>query len=185
MHLDDIPNKLPNETVVLFLRRHWVDLVRIFAFTFGMLLVPIAFGILLEQTGLLAHAFWGPALTLAASGYVLIIFVVTITEFTDYWLDTWVVTTERIINSEQHGLFNRVTSELFLDQIQDITAETKGFLATFLTYGDVMVQTAAEKVRFHFKSIDNPEVVKQLIQKLSKECGANHTHTHHQSPHEK
>ena len=178
MHVDDIPNKLPDEAVVLFLRRHWIDLLRIFAFTAFMLAVPIVLGLVLQQTAVFDHAFWGPALLLAGSGYTLIVFTVTVTEFTDYWLDTWVVTTERIMNNEQHGLFNRVTSELFLDQIQDITAETKGFLGTFLTYGDVLVQTAAEKVRFHFKNIDNPEIVKQMIQKLSKDCQTRHTHAH-------
>lgn len=178
IRLEDIPNKLPGEHVVIFLRRHWIDLFQVFSFALGMLIVPVALGIFLNSIGLTEHVFWGPALLLAASGYVLIVFTITITEFSDYWLDTWVVTNERIINSEQHGLFNRITSELFLDQIQDITAETKGFLETFLTYGDVMIQTAAEKVRFHFINVDNPEIVKQTIQKLSKDCKTHHSHKH-------
>ncbi|MCR4312213.1 MAG: PH domain-containing protein, partial [Candidatus Uhrbacteria bacterium] len=130
------------------------------------------------QSQILESAFWGPIIALAGFTYLLIVFLLTITEFTDYWLDVWVVTTERIINSEQHGLFNRAVSELHLDQIQDITSETKGFMATFLTYGDVFIQTAAEKIRFHFKNIDNPELVKQTIGKLIKECETSHAHSH-------
>lgn len=181
MKLDEIPNKLPGERVEIFLRRHWVDLVRLIFFSGFMVLIPVAVMILLKATGsgILTNPFWGPMVALSASAYLLIVFVITITEFTDYWLDVWIVTNERIINSEQQGLFNRTVSELHLDQIQDITSETKGFLATFLTYGDVYVQTAAEKVWFHFKDIDNPEEVKQKIASLIKTCQSEHDHTYH------
>ena len=183
MRLDDIPNKIPGETVQLFLRRHWIDLIRIFIFTLFMLLVPVGImiGLRFMQPSLLEDPFWGAMISIIASAYLLIVFIITITEFTDYWLDVWVVTSERIINSEQQGLFNRAVSELHLDQIQDITSETKGLLATFLTYGDVYVQTAAEKVRFHFKNIDNPDVVKQTIGALKKDCETHHHHEHAQA----
>ena len=49
-------------------------------------------------------------------------------EFTDYYLDTWIVTTERIISIEQKGLFERTASELDLISVQDATAEVHGFL---------------------------------------------------------
>lgn len=179
MRLDDIPNKLPGETVKIFLRRHWIDLLRIVLFTMFLLAIPISIYVFLSSTqnSMLSNPIWGPIVALAASVYLLVVFILTITEFTDYWLDVWVVTSERIINSEQQGLFNRAVSELHLDQIQDITSETKGFLATFLTYGDVYVQTAAEKIRFHFKNIDNPDQVKQIIGALIKECETQHVHS--------
>lgn len=181
MRIDDIPNKLPGETVQLFLRRHWIDLLRIIVFSGFMVFIPIAVLIVLASSGsgILTNAFWGPVISLSAAAYLLIIFVITITEFTDYWLDVWIVTSERIINSEQEGLFNRTVSELHLDQIQDITSETKGLAETFLTYGDVYVQTSAEKVWFHFKDIDNPEEVKQQIASLIKTCQSEHDHAYH------
>jgi uncharacterized membrane protein YdbT with pleckstrin-like domain len=88
------------------------------------------------------------------------------TQFTDYYLDTWIVTNERIINIEQKGLFSRIVSELHLNQVQDVTSETHGIVATFLSYGDVHIQTAGARERFNFKQIDNPEKIKQIITKL-------------------
>ncbi|MFZ2681679.1 MAG: PH domain-containing protein [Patescibacteria group bacterium] len=178
--LDELPNSLPEEEVQIFLRRHWIELLRIALFIGLMLLVPVVVigftnfaGIPIGQ-----HPFWGPVSALMLASYLLIVFTLAITEITDYWLDVWIVTNERVINSEQHGLFNRLASEVQLEQIQDITSETKGFLETFLTYGDVYVQTAGERERFRFKNVDNPDDVKITISDLVRTC----KNTHHHNP---
>lgn len=180
MRLSELPNSEPQETVQIFLRRFWMDIFRIFLFTGLLLIVPVAAIVFLALTGatLLESPIWGPLSAVLLSTYLLIAFVITITEVMDYWLDVWIVTNERIINIEQHGLFKRLVSEVRLDQIQDITSETLGFLETFLTYGDVYIQTAATKERFQFKNIDNPDEVKIKISELVKICKSNHHHVH-------
>ncbi len=176
--LNILPNAQADEKVVLLLRRHWIDLVRIFVFSGVLFVLPIVVGTLIElaNPNLILHVFWGPALIATLVAYLLTILILTFTELTDYWLDVWVVTSERIINTEQHGLFNRIVSEVYLHQIQDITSEQKGFLSTFLTFGNVFVQTAAERERFQFKNIDNPDDVKITISGLSKMCKMHHKH---------
>jgi len=59
-------------------------------------------------------------------------------------------------------------SELHLNQIQDVTSETRGVAATFLSYGDVYIQTAGTRERFNFKGINNPDEVKEKITNLIK-----------------
>ncbi len=110
---------------------------------------------------------WGPLLALAASLYVLAVWLYAFLEFTDYYLDTWIVTNERIINIEQQGLFHRTASELHLASIQDVTSDVAGMLHTFFDFGSVFIQTAAERERFNFKDIERPEQVKELIIRLS------------------
>ena len=88
------------------------------------------------------------------------------TMFTDYYLDTWIVTTRRVINIEQKGLFSRVISELHLNQVQDVTAETHGFIATILSYGHVYIQTAGTRERFEFKMVNDPVKVKARVSEL-------------------
>lgn len=178
MHLRHLPNARPGEEVVLFLRRHWIDLFRVLAFTTFLLVIPLFIGSALVFTDapVLSHPIFSPLLTSLLGAYLLIVVIVTLTELTDYWLDVWIVTNERIINSEQHGLFNRVVSEVHLNQIQDITSEQKGFLNTFLTFGNVYAQTAAERERFTFKNIDNPDTVKIHIGELITTCKTSHHH---------
>lgn len=178
IELERLPNSKPEEHVVLFLRRHWIDLLKIFLFTVGLLIVPIfVSGLAIYfEASFLTDPFWQPVAMLLLSAYLLITLMLTLTELTDYWLDVWIVTTERIINTEQHGLFNRAVSEVHLEQVQDITSETRGFFETFLTFGDVFVQTAAERERFRFKNIDNPDEVKIKISELVATCKTGHHH---------
>lgn len=89
--------------------------------------------------------------------------------FIDYWLDVCIVTDKRILDIEQQGLFSRTVSELRLFRVQDVTAEIKGFWKTMFNYGDVFIQTAAEKERFEFIGIPHPNEVAKMILDLAEE----------------
>jgi hypothetical protein len=169
--LDHLPDQRENEYVVLFLRRHWVALFAIIVAFFFLVGVPLLIGWFFFDTIelWLNHPWLGPLIVLASSAYFLSIWLFAFLEFTDYYLDTWIVTNERIINIEQEGLFHRTASELDLAAVQDTTAEIRGIFQTMLTYGNVFVQTAGVKGRFHFKNIDNPERVKEIVNKLVEE----------------
>lgn len=167
-----IPNKQPGEQLELYLRRHWIYLVNHYALYLLMALIPVSlysFGErilpdVLEQP--LAFAF----LFLLGSVYYLYIALFFYSTFIDYYLDVWIVTNKRIIAIEQKGLFNRTTSETELERVQDVTAHQKGFFATFFTYGDITVQTAAERIQFVFKQVDNPFDVQARVQALAQSC---------------
>ena len=87
----------------------------------------------------------------------------------NYYLDYWIVTDERTIHTELKGLFNRVSSSVNHDRIQDITVEVKGFLSTLLNFGNLHIETAGEFQRFTFKQISNPYQTKDIIFKAQKE----------------
>ncbi len=167
-HLDSLPNQRPDEKVVLFLRRQWFAVLGIVVAALLLLGVPAGFAWFFSDRllALLTHQTLGPVVAVVVCMYVSAVWLFSFLEFTDYYLDTWVITNERVINIEQKGLFNRVASELHLAAVQDVTSEVRGMIATFFDFGDVFVQTAAEKERFEFKNIDHPEQVKELILKL-------------------
>jgi len=170
-HLDRLPNKRPDERVIMFLRRQWFAWAFILAAAAFLLAVPTLIGAYYwdRVTVLLSHPALGPLVIVIASAYVLSIWLFSFLEFTDFYLDTWIITTHRVINIEQKGLFNRIASELHLSAVQDVTSDVRGIVNTFFDFGDVFVQTAAEKERFVFKGIDHPERVKELIVKLVEE----------------
>lgn len=176
INLKKLPNQQRNEKTELFLRRHWIEIVQIFGYTAVLVTIPIIILTFFSYTGTspIQHEIWGPLIALFFAIYLFLVFIITITQFTDYYLDTWIVTTERIINIEQQGLFSRIVSELHLNQVQDVTAETHGVLETVLTYGDVYIQTAGTRERFNFKNVDNPELVKRSITRLVEEDKRRH-----------
>ncbi|OGL67000.1 hypothetical protein A2856_00735 [Candidatus Uhrbacteria bacterium RIFCSPHIGHO2_01_FULL_63_20] len=165
MRLDQLPNQARDEKIVLLLRRHWFTVLPILFMFLGLSAAPLVAVILFPErlTDLLAHPTAGPLIALCASAYYLGVWLFTCFEFVDYYLDVWIITNERVINIEQVGLFNRTVSELHLANIQDVTSEVKGIVKTLLDYGDMHVQSSAEKVRFHFKDIPRPDQVKQQV----------------------
>jgi len=84
-------------------------------------------------------------------------------EITRYYLTYWVITNQRIIEARLIGLFNVQYSSIELDKIQDMTTQIKGFLQSFYHFGDLRIQTAAEKGEFILEQIGDPELVKQVI----------------------
>ncbi|QQR77430.1 MAG: PH domain-containing protein [Candidatus Moraniibacteriota bacterium] len=87
----------------------------------------------------------------------------------DYYLDVWIITTKRIVNIEQKGLFVRSMSELYLFRVQDTTSEVKGFFPSMLNYGDVFIQSAGEQERFQFHKIPDPYGVKDTIMDMARD----------------
>lgn len=98
-----------------------------------------------------------------ASLWALLIWMKCIAIWTDYYLDMWVVTNRRLIDIEQYGFFHRETSTLRMEQIQDITTETRGILPTIFNFGHIYVQSAAESREFTIRGIPNPRNIKELI----------------------
>jgi len=100
----------------------------------------------------------------------LIIFIVwgtySIYTWAIWYLDTAIITNERIIVAEQKSLFERFVSEANLDKIQDITVSVKGILPTILKYGSVIVQTAGETNNLIIRNVSMPGKIQSLILKL-------------------
>lgn len=176
INLKKLPNHQRDEKTELFLRRHWIEILQLFGYAFLLVAIPVVIIYFFNLLGveLVSHPTRGPLISLFLAIYFFLVFIITITQFTDYYLDTWIVTNERIINIEQEGLFSRIVSELHLNQVQDVTSETHGIMGTVLTYGDVYIQTAGTRERFNFKNVDNPELVKQRISKLIEEDKVRH-----------
>jgi uncharacterized membrane protein YdbT with pleckstrin-like domain len=86
----------------------------------------------------------------------------------DYYFDIWIITSERIINIEQKGMFTRKASELRYMKIQDVTTEVIGFLPSVLNYGDVKIQTAGEENEFVFRTVSDPYNIKNMIMELQR-----------------
>lgn len=159
-----------DEKVMKIIHRHWFDIFKQFmAIVFLSLILlgsfvsfPYFFPALQDQN-------YYNALVFFESIFAIFIWVFIFFVWIDYYFDIWIITSEKIINVEQKGLFIRSLSELKLERIQDVTVEVKGIIPTFLNYGDVFVQTAGEKERFVFRHIPNPYSIKDMIMALQKD----------------
>lgn len=159
-----------NEVIISVIHRHWFSVVLHYMIVIVILFIQVVSVALLplfsETIGVdfSLDLFW-------LGQIIIITFLVLYGAFIwiDYWLDVWVVTNQRIINIEQKGLFARNISELHFQSVQDVTSKVHGLIPTLLNYGDVEVQTAAEKGRFLFRNIPDPYKVRAMLIEKQKE----------------
>lgn len=154
-----------DEHIIATIRRHWFVMIKV---TFGSVLIAVL--------PLLAWMTFGyfdvlPELSLRTEEIMLFFYVVFLVfvwmfyflEWTDYYLDVWLLTNKRVIDIEQKGLFRRDIISLQHDRIQDVSVITHGVIATLLGFGKIHVQTAGERRKIILKDAPNPEEVKRLI----------------------
>lgn len=175
---DAFPHLDEKEEVALVLRKHPFVLLWIGLKGFLMLILPpiLYLFFLIFSPNVLEFSDGSLVPHLAVLGvslYYLFLWLFLYIHWLEFYLDVWVVTNERVINVDQRRLFSRRISEVRLVQVQDVTTVVEGFFHTFLKFGDIDLQTAAEQGKFTFKNIPNPDSVREVIVKLMEK---------HQSP---
>ena len=163
LHLD------PGEHVIMEVRWHWIVFIgTIIAFVFFSALPLFLYVVIYLFVPQLVH-FMNQGIVIKS---ILIFYLFWLLSFwlsfavtwTKYYLDVWYVTETRIIDVEQKRLFDREVSNLRFDRIQDITLEVQGIIATWLDFGNIRVQTAAEVAAdFYLTYVSHPEEVKRVI----------------------
>ena len=152
---------LPNEQILMVLHRHWIAFF--LKFIIGAILLIIAllvipyFPFLESALGISQVVLWFFALI-----YLMIVVLVIFVFWIDYYLDIWIITSERIIDIDQKGLFNREISEFMLERVQDVIIEVPNIMATFLKYGNLIIRTASEAT-FRIEQAPNVYEAKNLI----------------------
>jgi uncharacterized membrane protein YdbT with pleckstrin-like domain len=164
--LDKIKDR---EVIVKIIHRHWFNILKQFFPIFLLVLILVTvFNFLPSYFSVFQEGSLSKFLTFGESLFAVVLWTFIFFVWIDYYFDIWVITSEKIINIEQKGLFMRSLSELKFEKIQDVTVEVKGLLPTILNYGDVFIQTAGEKERFIFRQVPDPYKIKDLVMSLQK-----------------
>ncbi len=170
-HLASLIKQKPYERVEFLLRRHPITFLPQIGMVLVLALIP--FGLFMLVNSLFPALFAGevlaPLLVLAASVYYLALLVFFFTHFIEFYLDILIITNDRVIDVEQHGLFSRTTSELDLFRIQDATADVHGFFATFFNYGTISIKTASVNLNITGVDIRHPDRVREELIRLAHE----------------
>ncbi len=106
---------------------------------------------------------------LGISLYYLALCVFFYSSFIDYYLDTLIITNDRLVHIEQKSLFSRSISEMDLTKLQDVTSEVSGFFPSLFNYGTIRIQSAGAVEEFVLKNVPHPNTVRGIIIDMSNE----------------
>ncbi|GAB4323885.1 MAG: hypothetical protein Kow0010_05510 [Dehalococcoidia bacterium] len=152
-----------NETVILATRRHWIFL---WPRTLLMLLaglVPAA--ALLAGVAVVTGLDGTAGLVAAGVAALWLVFWLVRAYFNwyRYHNDVWVVTNQRLIDSLKRHWFHHDLASADLVDVEDISVERRGILATALNFGDVRCQTAGVQANFILSGVPRPSDVLSTI----------------------
>lgn len=158
------PGQYDDEQILLIKRRHWIALSGFFLTITFLILVPmlVYFFLPLILGTQNAEIFSKLFLFIAGLFYLLLTFL-SFFVFIDYYLDSWIITDQRIVSIEQKGLYRRTVIEVRYGQIQDITSDVSGVVATYFQFGNISIQTAAENEGMVLKQITHPIETRRVI----------------------
>lgn len=78
----------------------------------------------------------------------------------------FVLTSRRLIDFDQRGLFSKTVSETFYENIIDVSYIQRGIFSTFFRYGTIIVQTSGPKNNIELENVENPAELKEEINDL-------------------
>lgn len=161
------------ERVIAVIHSHWFVLLRevfsvLLLFILPFIAVPLI-GYVITEAGIPAAQI-GAVFGLMGSLWALLCWQLLFVRWTDYYFDVWIISNWRIIDIELRGLFKLdIATILDLSHIQDITTRTTGIIQNILGFGNITIQTAAQKREFVFEEAHNPRKVEQLIRSAQAE----------------
>lgn len=168
----------PGESIYILMRSHIaVNIGWVVKFIFGLLFPTICFllyrlfGLVLISQDIepLALITLMPFFNWVMLGmlYYSLMFSYALTNFLDWYFDVYLVTNLRILHVDFKVFTGKSVAEAALANIEDVSTSIVGFLPSFFDYGDVLVQTAAEKTKFNLRALANPSWFRDVITDLS------------------
>jgi len=149
----DFEGQRPGEEVLFVFRRHIIAMRK----GFYLLLIPFVISAippLIWQDNL--ELFWIPVGGLAL-GLILFFY-----HFVMWYFTIYIVTTERIRQITQQGLFGKDVIELRLAKIQNISYNIPGFTGEVLGFGTIVIQTFVGDLVIH--NVEHPEKTYNKLQ---------------------
>ena len=154
----------PGEHVVIVVHRHPIGIIAIYlealvgAIAMVALVIALSPGFLNNLSGQ-AYTLMIAIVVIAVALLALILLVATYI----YRQSHLIVSDRSLIQIVQKGLFIRKISRLSMSNVQDVTADHEGFLATIFNFGTLTIETAGEEDNFVFPWCPSPDVYAERI----------------------
>jgi hypothetical protein len=149
---------IPNgQNFITLIRRHLIGLIYIYLFIIAGVAAAVAIAAMVAPDLLGGLSGEGAAvLTIATFLLVLLLVIILILVTNIYRHNSLVITDKETIQVLQRGVFQVKVSHLSHADIEDVTSEQNGLLATIFNYGTLHIETSGELKNFAFTFCPDP-----------------------------
>jgi len=155
------------ERTICEIKRHPIGIMGIYTAA-GLLLVTAAVLAFILAPHFITDSTGNGSRTAVIGGLVFLLIAIVALVFTYistkvYWGNSWILTSDSITQISQNSLFKRQSSQLSLDDLEDVTSEQNGVFPRIFNYGLLRVETAGERSKFVFLYCPNPNYYARAI----------------------
>lgn len=156
-----------NETIELFLRRHFITNVPWILSSIIGFFLPL---FVVQLDILLGFNIVSQIPTLLLVGgliiFYLLILAYIIENFLFWYYNIYIVTNIHLVDIALVSILSRSVKEVELNDIEDVTSKINGVIRSLFNYGDVLIKTAAQQEVVSFGAVPRPDFVADRIQDL-------------------
>ncbi len=156
-------SKDPGEDVVLLVRIHWIAYVPSFLLVLLFLFLPVLFIAISSNFSSSISAPFYVGLFIVGVLIALNIFITTILR---WYYSVIVITDRRIVVVKLQNAFFHSYSEAQLDNIEDVTHTTVGFIGNVFDVGNLDIDTAGHEIDFRLQLLPKPRELQDVINDL-------------------
>lgn len=154
----------PGEQIVTIVHRHPIGIIIIYLETLAAIIAILAV-VFLAAPSFLDNVS-GQTYNLLLAGIIMVIALLSLILFVATYIyrqSRLIVSDKSLIQIIQKGLFVRKISRLSMSNVQDVSADHNGFLATIFGFGTLTVETAGEEDNFVFPYCPTPDDYSERI----------------------
>jgi len=150
------------ELLIRTMRRSWLKLL-------GAIILPLII-IIADFFFLFRLMFYWANVGLVVFLTILLIGVFWLARCAIVWYyQVFIITSQRIFDIDQKGIFKKTVSSVPLIKIQDVFYEVSGAGQTLTKTGNVSILVADGKTKIEVKNISEPQRIQQLILRLKED----------------
>jgi hypothetical protein len=159
-------DKLSDEVLLLFLRKHFVTNMPWVISAIGLLLAPLLL-LFIVDFGLLTFDFLPSSyVTMFLVLYYFFIFGFLFVHYLTWFYNIGLVTNQRIIDIDFSSLVFENVDATKLSQVEDVGYKQVGIIRSIFDYGDIHLHTAGPTSNFEFFAVPHPEKIINIINNL-------------------
>lgn len=159
-------DKLENEVLLLFLRKHFITNVPWIVSAVALLLAPFIL-VILAGLGVLPINFLPPVyLAMILLLYYFFIAGFIFVHYLTWFYNIGLVTNQRILDIDFSSLVFENVDATKLSQVEDVGYKQVGIIRSIFDYGDIHLHTAGPASNFEFSAVPHPERIINTINDL-------------------
>lgn len=156
-----------DEKIELFLRRHGVtNIPWILGAALGFLFPVMIFSFPAVVVFVRSFQVPGEVLLGVLVLWYLLVLTYAIEKYLHWYFNIYIVTNQHLVDIDFHNLLSRDKVEVRLDDVQSVKSSFSGIFGPLFNFGNLHIETAAQRQKLDFIAVPEPDLVTERIQDL-------------------